>query len=132
MDDWLMLNDFIYMERKMAYSLKKRLELLLSCLAIDDENYLTTDAINDVYQVNDMVVIDWAPGFVDYALAYINKGENLADRETAFVFSIVNTMCELLKIQRVWMLENGKRIGRLNNIYLGSSLYKHSGIMAGD
>ncbi len=72
-------------ESEQAYSLKKRLELLLSCLAIDDENYLTTDAINDVYQVNDMVVIDWAPGFVDYALAYINKGENLADRETAFV-----------------------------------------------
>ncbi len=121
-------------ESEQAYSLKKRLELLLSYLAMDDSQSLTADFINDVYQVNDMVVIDWAAGFSDYALEYIKKDgeESMADRETSFVFSIVNTLCELPKIQRVWMLENGEKIGRLNNIYLGNSLYKHSGIMAGD
>lgn len=121
-------------ESEQAYSLKKRLELLLDCLAIDDDNLLTADKIKDVYQVNDMAVIDWAQGFSDYALAYIGKeGEDsMVDRETSFVFSIVNTMCELPKIQRVWMLENGEKMGRLNHIYLGNSLYKHSGLAAGD
>lgn len=116
-----------------AYSMRKRLELLLDYLTYED-SALTSSDILDVYMVNDLAVINWAKGFTDYAKAYIDSGEDgyEADRETAFVFSIVNTMCELSQIQRVWMLEDGKKLGMLGNVYLGNSLFKHSGIVTGD
>ena len=93
----------------------------------------TADDIAGVYKTDNTIVIDWKAGFADKLRAYINSQDNTGipqeNRERAFVYSIVNTLTEIEDIGRVWMLEDGKKLGVMDKIYLGNSLMRNPGIL---
>lgn len=79
-----------------------------------------------------MVVVDFKAGFFDKLTAFIESGRSVLPEETRarmFIFSLVNTLCDLPGVERVWILENGGRIDKtLQNIYLGNALFYNAGL----
>ena len=75
-------------------------------------------------------------GFTDKLRAYINSEDDTGipqeNRERAFIYSIVNTLTEIEDIGRVWMLEDGKKLGSIDKIYLGNSLMRNPGILVNE
>ena len=49
-----------------------------------------------------------------------------------FIYSVVNTLTELEGVSRVWMLEDGKKLGSVDEIYLGNALMRNPGILVDD
>lgn len=96
----------------------------------------TANDISGVYKTDDTIVIDWKPGFTDKLTAYINSEDDTGipgeNRERAFIYSIVNTLTEIEGIGRVWMLEDGKKLGSVDKIYLGNSLMRNPGILVSE
>lgn len=95
-----------------------------------------TDAdIGDVYTVGSTVVVDWKAGFEEKFCEYIACEECMmpADtRERMIVYSVVNTLTELEGVSQVWMLEDGKKLGTIDSIYLGNALMRNPGILVDD
>lgn len=97
--------------------------------------HLSEKDIADVYITGSTVVVDWKEGFEAALRQYINSTADdiPADkRERMFVYSVVNTLTELEGVSKVWMLENGKKLGRVNEIYLGNALMRNPGILVDD
>ena len=46
-----------------------------------------------------------------------------------FIYGVVNTMTDMPMISSVWMLEDGKKIDKIQNIYLGSALVRNPGLI---
>ena len=96
----------------------------------------TADDISGVYKTDNTIVIDWKAGFTDKLRAYINSEDDTGipqeNRERAFIYSIVNTLTEIEDIGRVWMLEDGKKLGSIDRIYLGNSLMRNPGILVNE
>lgn len=96
----------------------------------------TADDISGVYKTDNTIVIDWKAGFTDKLRAYINSEDDTGipqeNRERAFIYSIVNTLTEIEDIGRVWMLEDGKKLGSIDKIYLGNSLMRNPGILVNE
>ena len=44
----------------------------------------------------------------------------------------MNTLTEIEDIGRVWMLEDGKKLGSIDKIYLGNSLMRNPGILVNE
>ncbi|MEA4971057.1 MAG: GerMN domain-containing protein [Candidatus Pelethousia sp.] len=92
----------------------------------------TADDIESVYVIGELAVLNWQSGFSE-KLAALMETEvfNLPKerRERLFVYSVVNTITEIPGIQRVWMLEDGKKLGAVQDIYLGNALMRNPGIM---
>ncbi len=96
----------------------------------------TADDISGVYKTDNTIVVDWKAGFTDKLRAYINSDDDTGipqeNRERAFIYSIVNTLTEIEDIGRVWMLEDGKKLGSIDKIYLGNSLMRNPGILVSE
>lgn len=94
--------------------------------------FVKTD-IQSVYIIGSLAVVDWRAGFSDKLRALIKTNETTIPkdrRERLFVYSVVNTLTELPGVSRVWMLENGKKLGLADKIYLGNALLRNPGILA--
>ena len=50
-------------------------------------------------------------------------------REQLFIYSVVNALTEIQGIYRVWMLEDGNKLGTVGALYLGNALLRNPGIM---
>lgn len=97
--------------------------------------HLSADDISDVYITGNTVVVDWKAGFAEALCGYIDSagGDVPADkRERMFIYSVVNTLTELEGVSRVWMLEDGKKLGIIDEIYLGNALMRNPGILVDD
>lgn len=93
----------------------------------------TEEDIKDVYKTGSTVVVDWKAGFAEKLRQYIADDSVDAPpkdtRERMFIYSVVNTLTEIEGIGRVWMLEDGKKLGSIGELYLGNSLMRNPGIL---
>ena len=97
-----------------------------------DDDYFTAEMIREVYTSEETVIIDWERGFTQTMLSMIGSSNSPlpADRrEQLFVFGVINSVTDIPGFSKVWMLENGKRLGSIERIYLGNPLLNNPGIM---
>ncbi|NCB30360.1 MAG: hypothetical protein EOM66_03015 [Clostridia bacterium] len=122
---------------KISYDPRMRLEELFKGPADPGVLYplFSAEDIDSVYVTGNLAVLNWKSGFSEKLVALIHTDEsNLpADRrERLFIYSVVNAITEIPGIQRVWMLEDGKKLGTIKDIYLGNALLRNPGIMIDD
>lgn len=119
---------------KSAYDPRARLEELFKGPADPGVLYplFSAEDIDSVYAAGNLAVLNWKSGFADKLRALIETEEfNLPKerRERLFIYSVVNAITEIPGIQRVWMLEDGEKLGTVRDIYLGNALMRSPGIM---
>ena len=116
-----------------AYDPLVRLQKLLSDLSDQGMSYapFTAEDIEDGYVVDDVAVINWAPGFSETLRTYLESDSTMeiSRRESMFIYGVVNTMTDMPMISSVWMLEDGNKIDKIQNIYLGSALVRNPGLI---
>ncbi len=103
--------------------------------SVEMYDHLSAEDILDVYITGNTVVVDWRSGFAEALWEYIasESGSIPSDkRERMFIYSVVNTLTELEGVSRVWMLENGRKLGIIDEIYLGNALMRNPGILVDD
>ena len=97
--------------------------------------YFSPEDVADIYITGSTVVVDWKAGFEE-ALRSFTAGDSSDipqdKRERMFIYSVVNTLTELEGVSRVWMLEEGKKLGSIEEIYLGNALMRNPGILVDD
>ena len=94
--------------------------------------YFTAEDIEDIYVVEDIAVLNWKAGFSEKLQALLADPEFIIPqnrRERLFIYSVVNAITEIPGIQRVWMLEDGNKLGTVGELYLGNALMRNPGIM---
>ncbi len=88
--------------------------------------------IKDVYIVGDLAVVNWNAGFTE-KLKKLAETEQMytagGSQEVLFVFGVINTLTEIPGVERVWMLEDGQKLGMVENLYLGNALLRNPGIL---
>ncbi|MBQ3108161.1 MAG: GerMN domain-containing protein [Clostridia bacterium] len=92
----------------------------------------TAEMIREVYTSEETVIIDWERGFTQTMLSMIGSSNSplpVDRREQLFVFGVINSVTDIPGFSKVWMLENGKRLGSIERIYLGNPLLNNPGIM---
>lgn len=90
------------------------------------------DDIESVYAADDLIVINWRAGFSEKLKNMVNSEAFAVPkscRERLFIFSVVNTLTELPGINRVWMLEDGKKLNTPVSLYLGNPLLRNPGLI---
>ncbi|MDD4075975.1 MAG: GerMN domain-containing protein [Eubacteriales bacterium] len=88
--------------------------------------------LRDVYASGDMMIVDWKEGFADTLRALSAKAEQPLPRERRawlFVYGVIDTLTEMPGIQRVWMLEDGRKLGMVGDLYLGNALLRNPGVL---
>lgn len=119
---------------KSAYDPMVRLQELFKGPADPGVQYplFTAEDIGSVYVTGDIAVVDWKGGF-SQKLEDLLQEESfvlpMERRERLFIYSVVNAVTEIPGIQRVWMLEAGKKLGTVGELYLGNALLRNPGIM---
>ncbi len=80
-----------------------------------------------------MAVVNWRAGFYDTLVGFVENGVShlpKSARARMVVFAMVNTLCNIPGVQRVWMLEDGQRIDKsIGYLYLGNALLYNPGLM---
>lgn len=88
--------------------------------------------IKDVYIVDDLAVVNWNAGFTE-KLRKLAETEQMytagGGQELLFVYGVVNTLTEIPGVERVWMLEDGKKLRMVEDLYLGNALLRNPGIL---
>ena len=119
---------------KSVYDPKVRIEELFKGVADPGLRYpiFSAEDIESVYIYEDTAVVNWNNGFGEKLKALLETADFTIPkerRERLFVYSVVNTLTEMPGIQRVWMLEGGKKLGAIGELYLGNALLRNPGIM---
>ena len=69
--------------------------------------------------------MDWQYGFSDKLNSMLNSETVESERKIQlFIYSIINTLCEIPGVNLVWMTEAGDRMGSIGNLYLGNAFMK--------
>ncbi len=114
------------------YDLTKRVLTLIDAQSTGGLGFapLSRGDVERVYLADGIAVIEWKAGFTDKlqeALSY--EAEESADRlEMLIIYSFVNTLTELPYIKKVWMSEEGEKLGTINRLYLGNALLRSPGL----
>jgi hypothetical protein len=123
------------MDQDTVYDPKERLQALFAGTA-DLGVSLTMFSPDDLLSVTiegDMAVVNWRKGFSDTLADFVNNGVShlpKSARARMVVYAMINTLCNMPGVQRVWMLEEGQRIDKtIDNIYLGNALFYNPGLM---
>ncbi len=123
------------MDQDTVYDPKERLQALFTGTA-DLGVSLTMFSPDDLLSVTiegDMAVVNWRKGFGDTLADFVNNGVShlpKSARARMVVYAMINTLCNMPGVQRVWMLEEGQRIDKtIDNIYLGNALLYNPGLM---
>ncbi|HWQ57902.1 MAG TPA: GerMN domain-containing protein [Clostridia bacterium] len=93
----------------------------------------TADDLAGVYVSNGTAVVDWKAGFSEKLREMIATADSPIPgerRELMFVYGVINTLAELPYVERVWMLEDGKKLGAIAELYLGNPLVKSPGLVS--
>jgi hypothetical protein len=93
--------------------------------------YTASDVL-DVYIKDNLAVVNWGAGFAEKLgqLAQTQQTDAAnGEQEKLFIFSVINTLTEIPGVERVWMLENGKKIESVDKLYLGNPLLRNPGIL---
>ena len=92
----------------------------------------TQEDVESVYVIGDLAVVNWKAGFTEKLQALLEYADFEVPanrREQLFIYSVVNAITEIQGIHRVWMLENGNKLGAVGELYLGNALLRNPGIM---
>jgi len=91
----------------------------------------TAADIDSIYVVDGIAVINWKAGFSEKMRVYLDKDHAIAAerRESMLIYGIVNTLTDIPEVSSVWMLENGQKLGAIENIYLGNKLVRNPGLI---
>lgn len=93
----------------------------------------TSADIVDIYVVGETAVLNWKKGFSRKLRRLIAVDElsviPVSRIETFFIYCVINTLTELPGVQRVWMLEDGEKLGTIGALYLGNALMRNPGMM---
>ncbi len=108
-------------------------ELIIGPLAGENENVwpsfpndLDQADVLDVYVDNDLAVVD----FSQEVFGLCQKSRWTIEKEAVFVYSTVNTLCEMNGIKRVQILVEGKKVTSLGgNITISNPLMPNVGIV---
>ena len=76
--------------------------------------------------------MNWKAGFTEKLQALLEYADFEVPanrREQLFIYSVVNAITEIQGIHRVWMLEDGNKLGAVGELYLGNALLRNPGIM---
>lgn len=110
-----------------------RLEELFSGSAAPGVPYsgFSSDDIASIYAVDGIAVINWKAGFSEKMRSYLEGEDPIAAdrRESMLIYGIVNTLTDIPEVSSVWMLEDGKKLGAIGNIYLGNKLVRNPGLI---
>lgn len=117
-----------------VYDPEARLKILFEGPADPGVAYpvFTADMIKEVYTSGETIVINWKKGFVENMkamIAYTGSSLPTDRREQLFIFGVINSVTAIPGFSNVWMLENGKRLGTVERIYLGNPLLNNPGLM---
>lgn len=117
-----------------AYDPALRLSELLSGPADPGVAYpdFTQDDVLGVYVSNGTAVVNWKAGFAGKLRAMLAGAESPIPkerRELMFVYGVINTLCNLPYVERVWMLEDGGKLGAIRELYLGNPLVPSPGLV---
>ena len=92
----------------------------------------TQEDVESVYVTGDLAVVNWKAGFTEKLQALLEYEDfevPVERREQLFIYSVVNALTEIQGIYRVWMLEDGNKLGTVGEMYLGNALLRNPGIM---
>ena len=92
----------------------------------------TQEDVESVYVTGDLAVVNWRAGFTEKLQALLEYEDfevPVERREQLFIYSVVNALTEIQGIYRVWMLEDGNKLGTVGEMYLGNALLRNPGIM---
>lgn len=121
-----------------SYDPRSVLEALFEGPAVPGVLYpgFTRKDILDVYITGNTAVVNWKAGFGEKLKAYIASEDGVGipndKRERMFIYSVVNTLTEIQGISAVWMLEDGQKLGKIGEMYLGNALMRNPGIIIGE
>ncbi len=117
-----------------AFSPMARLFTLLSdSLQAFPYTGISAEDILSVEIADDIAIINWRAGFKKKIERAIEREsiEKANARERMIIYAIVNTLCEIDGIERVWMLEEGHAIsGAAGMIDLSGPLLNNPGLVA--
>lgn len=109
------------------------LELLIGVVSLsnsDFERFRPSD-LRAIYISGSCAVVDWQYGFSDKLNSMFNSESVESERKIQlFIYSIINTLCEIPGVNRVWMTEAGDRMGSIGNLYLGNAFIKNPGLVS--
>ncbi len=117
---------------KSSYALITRLEALLDKAEEMGNVFPGFDKsdIQNVYITGNTAVVNWNKGFAAKLKAMQENEQCPLPEERRiwlFAYSVINTMSEFPGVQKVWMLENGQKLGTQGGIYLGNALMRNPG-----
>lgn len=109
------------------------LELLIGIISLsnsDFERFRPSD-LRAIYISGSSAVVDWQYGFSDKLNSMLNSETVESERKIQlFIYSIINTLCEIPGVNLVWMTEAGDRMGSIGNLYLGNAFMKNPGLVS--
>ncbi len=117
-----------------SYTPSIRLQALLDYQQASQKlfpNFSGSD-VKDIYITGNTAVIDWKEGFSKKLKTIQETGNSELSQERRiwlFLYSIINTMTEFPGVQKVWMLENGQKLGTQGGVYLGNALMRNPGVL---
>lgn len=119
-----------------AYDPAIRLAALLDGPADPGVPYeiITAEDMESIYIVGDTAVMNWKTGFSQKLADFAAAEESALPRDRRvwlLVYGMINTITEIPGIQRVWMLEAGKKLGEISGVYLSNALLRNPGIITG-
>lgn len=93
----------------------------------------TADDLFDVYVTNGTAIVNWKEGFADKLRDMIANADSpipQGRRELMFVYGVIDTLTNLPYVERVWMIENGAKLGSVSELYLGNPLVRSPGLIS--
>jgi len=121
--------------QEMAYDPLARTQALFTGSADPGVNYpgFAPEDLLSVSIQGDMAVVNWRAGFLETFRSAINEARSLLPRNTReqmIVYGVINTLTDLPGVERVWMLEDGERIGEAAElIHLAGPLLRNPGLI---
>ncbi len=117
----------------LADDYRHSLELLIGIISMSNsefERFRPSD-LRAIYISGSCAVVDWQYGFSDKLNSMLNSESVDSERKIQlFIYSVVNTLCEIPGVNRVWMTEAGDRMGNIGNLYLGNAFIKNPGLVS--
>lgn len=93
----------------------------------------TADDILDVYVADGTAIVNWKEGFAEKLRDMIANADSPVPpgrRELMLVYGVINTLTNLPYVERVWMIENGNKLGVASELYLGNPLVRSPGLIS--
>ncbi len=117
----------------LADDYRRLLELLIGIISTSNSDFeiLRPSDLRAIYISGGCAVVDWQYGLSDKLNSMLDSEAVDSERRIQlFIYSVVNTLCEIPGVNHVWMTEAGDRMGNIGNLYLGNAFIKNPGLVS--